>query len=77
MQSAIARLVNQERTIKIENKLYNNPFVVFLLWIAVMVWPLVAGIVMTDSPHMMLYSFATIAILTVLGGLWYNYINKK
>ena len=77
MQSAIARLVNQERTIKVEKQLYKNPFFVFLLWIAVMVWPLAAGIVMTDSPHMMLYSFASIAILTVLGGLWYNYINKK
>jgi len=31
MQSAISRLVNQERTVKVEKKIYNNPFAVFLL----------------------------------------------
>ena len=31
MQSAIARLVNQERTVKVEKQLYKNPFFVFLL----------------------------------------------
>ena len=76
MQSAIARLVNQERTVKIEKQLYKNPFFVFLLWVVVMVWPLAAGLV-ADSPHMILYSFGGIAILTILGALWYNYIDKK
>ena len=76
MQSAIARLVNQERTIKIEKQLYNNPFAVFLLWIVAMIWPLAVGVV-SDSPHMLLYSFAGIAIMTVFGALWYNYIDKK
>ena len=76
MQSAIARLVNQERTVSVEKKLYNNPFAVFLLWIAVMVWPLAAGLA-TDSPHMILYSFGGIMVLTILGALWYNYIEKK
>ncbi len=76
MQSAIARLVNQERTIKVERQLYNSPFFVFVLWIAVMGWPLATGIV-SDSPHMMLYSFGGIILLTILGGLWYNYIDKK
>ena len=41
-----------------------------------MVWPLAAGIA-SDTPHMMLYSFAGIALLTIIGGLWYNYIEKK
>ena len=76
MQSAIARLVNQERTVKIEKQLYKNPLFVFLLWIAVMVWPLAAGLA-TDSPHMILYSFGGIMVLTILGALWYNYIEKK
>ena len=76
MQSAIARLVNQERTVKIEKQLYKNPFFVFLLWVVVMVWPLAAGLV-ADSPHMILYSFGGIAILIILGVLWYNYIDKK
>ena len=76
MQSAIARLVNQERTVSVEKKLYNNPFAVFLLWIVVMVWPLAAGVV-SDSPHMLLYSFGGIALLTIIGAFWYNYIDKK
>ena len=76
MQSAIARLVNQERTIKVEKQLYNNPFLLFLLWVAVMIWPISIGVV-SDSPYMLLYSFTSIAILTVVGGLWYKYINKK
>ncbi len=76
MQSVIARLVNQERTIKVEKQLYKNPFMVFLLWIAVMVWPLAFGLA-SDSPHMILFSFGGIALLTILGAFWYNYINKK
>ena len=76
MQSAIARLVNQERTIKIEKQLYKNPIFVFLLSVAVMVWPLAFGLA-SDSPHMILYSFGGIALLTILGAFWYNYINKK
>ena len=76
MQSAIARLLNQERTVKVEKKLYNNPFAVFLLWVALMCWPILVGVA-SDSGHMLLYSFAGIAVLTILGGLWSNYINKK
>ncbi len=76
MQSAIARLVNQERTVKVEKQLYNNPFVVFLLWIVLMAWPIVAGLTL-DTPHMLLYSFGGIILLTFIGGLWYNYIDKK
>ena len=76
MQSAIARLVNQERTVKVEKRLHDYPFIVFLLWIALMTWPLAVGLV-SDSPHMLLYSFGSIIVLTILGGLWYNYINKK
>ena len=49
MQSAIARLVNQERTARVEKQLYKNPLFVFLLWIAVMVWPLAFGLA-SDSP---------------------------
>ena len=75
MQSAIARLVNQERTVKVEKQLYNNPFAVFLLWIAVMGWPVGVGLV-SSSPHMLLYSFAGIALLTILAAFWYNYIER-
>ena len=76
MQSAIARLVNQERTVKVEKQFHKNPFLLFIAWVVLMIWPILVGIA-SDSPHMLLYSFTGIAILTMIGGLWYNYIDKK
>ena len=76
MQSAIARLVNQERTVKVEKQFHKNPFLLIIAWVVLMIWPILVGIA-SDSPHMLLYSFTGIAILTMIGGLWYNYIDKK
>ena len=76
MQSAISRLLNKERTVLVEKKLHNNPLLLFIAWVALMIWPVLVGIA-SDSPHMLLYSFTGIAVLTMLGGLWYNYIEKK
>ena len=76
MQSAISRLLNKERTVMVEKKLHNNPFLLFIAWVALMIWPILVGIA-SDSPHMLLYSFTGIAVLTMLGGLLYNYIEKK
>ena len=76
MQSAISRLLNKERTVMVEKKLHNNPLLLFIAWVALMIWPVLVGIA-SDSPHMLLYSFTGIAVLTMLGGLWYNYIDKK
>ena len=76
MQSAISRLLNKERTVMVEKKLHNNPLLLFIAWVALMIWPILVGIA-SDSPHMLLYSFTGIAVLTMLGGLWYNYIEKK
>ena len=76
MQSAISRLLNKERTVKVEKRLHQNPFLLFIAWVVLMCWPVLVGIA-SDSPHMLLYSFTGIAILTMLGGLWYNYIDKK
>jgi len=76
MQSAIARLVNQERTVKIEKQVYKNPFLVAIAWIAVMAWP----VIVTGSeagPSFVLMSFGGIFFVTLLAGLWYKYINKK
>ena len=76
MQSAIARLVNQERTVKVEKQITKNPFIAFTAWLILMSWPILIGITY-NTPHMLLYSFSGIAVLTMLGGLWYNYIDKK
>ena len=76
MQSAIARLVNQERTVQIEKTVYKNPFLVAFVWIAVMAWPvLLTGV--EAGPTFVLLSFGGIFLLMALCVLWYNYINKK
>ena len=76
MQDAISRLINKERTVKVEKQITKSPFIAFAAWIALMCWPILVGVA-SDSGHMLLYSFAGIAVLTILGGLWSNYINKK
>ena len=76
MQSAIARLLNKERTIKVEKQISKNTFIAFAMWIAVMSWPILVGIAY-NTPHMLLYSFGGIIVLTILGTWWYNYIDKK
>ena len=76
MQSAIARLLNKERTVKVEKQISRNPFIAFAMWIAVMSWPILVGITY-NTPHMLLYSFGGIIVLTILGTWWYNYIDKK
>jgi len=76
MQSAIARLVNQERTVKIEKQVYQNPFLIALVWIAIMSWP----VIVTGSeagPSFILLSFGGIFFVLLLVALWYKYINKK
>ena len=76
MQSAIARLVNQERTVQIEKKVYQNPFIVAVAWIAIMAWPVV--ITGADAgASFVLLSFGGILLVMLLGILWYKYINKK
>ena len=76
MQSAIARLLNKERTVKVEKQMSKNPFLVFTMWLAVMSWPILVGVTY-NTPHMLLYSFGGIIVLTILGTWWYNYIDKK
>ena len=76
MQSVIARLVNQERTVKVEKQITKNPFIAFTAWLILMSWPILIGITY-NTPHMLLYSFGGIIILTIIGVLWSNYINKK
>ena len=76
MQNAIARLLNKERTVKVEKQISKNPFLVFTMWLAVMSWPILVGITY-NTPHMLLYSFGGIIVLTILGTWWYNYVDKK
>ena len=75
MQDAISRLINKERTVKVEKKFYNYPFLLFLAWISVMSWPaLIFGV---EGPTLILSMFGGTIVLTLIGTWWYNYIDKK
>ena len=75
MQDALSRLINKERTVKVEKRATSNPFMVFLLWIALMGWP---AILMDthNQPSFILYGFAGIFGLVSIGIWWHSYIHK-
>ena len=76
MQSAIARLVNQERTAVVEKKVTNNPLLFFIAWVILMAWPVL--LTQThNSPWFVLYMFGGIIGLFVIGAWWQNYLEKK
>lgn len=76
MQSAIARLVNQERTAVVEKKVTNNPFIFFLAWVILMAWPVL--LTQThNSPWFVLYMFGGVIGLFIIGAWWQNYLEKK
>ena len=75
MQGALSRLMNTERTVKVERKLENNTGLIFLAWLVVMTLPaIIFGA--HNTPWMLVYTFSTIIVLFVLATLWYNYIKK-
>ena len=75
MQDALSRLINKERTVKVERKIENNTGWIFLIWLLVMGTP--AFFTDTSSPWFLAYTFGSVLVL--LGGAtwWYNYINKS
>ena len=75
MQDALSRLINTERTVKVEKKIENNVLWILLIWAAIMGWPTL----ITDggSPMYILYMFISVVTMFGLAALWYNYINKK
>jgi hypothetical protein len=74
MQDALSRLMNTERTIKVEKKLQNNTGLIFLAWLVVMGTP--AIITDTSSPWFLAYVFGSLILLMVVAGWWYSYIKK-
>ena len=75
MQDALSRLMNTERTVKIEKKLERNPFIFFCIWMAVMAIPVIVGD-MHDTPWFILYLFGCFAALFALAGWWQSYLEK-
>ncbi len=74
MQDALSRLINKERTVKIEKKMESNTGIIFLLWLVVMATP--AIITDTTSPWFLAYVFGSLLLMMVVAAWWYNYIKK-
>ena len=75
-QDALSRLINTERTVKVEKKLENNTGLIFMTWLAVMGAPAIF-FGAQDTPWYLAYTFGGIMLLVTVTLLWYNYINKK
>jgi len=76
MQDALSRLINKERTVKVERKLESNTGLIFLSWLAFMTIPAIF-LGTQNTPWMLAYTFGTIIMIMVVAALWYNYINKE
>ena len=74
MQDALSRLINTERTVKVEKKIENNVLWILLIWAAIMGWPTL----ITDggSPMYILYMFVSFTSLFAITGWWQNYLEK-
>ena len=76
MQDALSRLMNIERTIRIERKMEKNPFIFFIIWMTVMAIPVFIHGDITYTPWFILYMFVSFILLFLGMGLWQNYIDK-
>tara|TARA_R110002012_G_C11605892_1_gene607748 strand:- start:886 stop:1284 length:399 start_codon:yes stop_codon:yes gene_type:complete len=76
MQDALSRLINKERTVKVERKLESNTGLIFLSWLAFMTIPAIF-FGTQNTPWMLVCTVGTIIMIMVVAALWYNYINKE
>ena len=74
MQDALSRLINKERTVKVERKLENNTGFIFLAWLIAMGTP--AFFVDHHTPWFLLYTFGSLILVMIVAAWWYNYIKK-
>ena len=73
MQDALSRLINKERTVKVERKLTAG-------WLLIL-WLISIGlstilIEINQSPKYLFYPFAGVILLTGVSAWWYHYVNK-
>ena len=76
MQDALSRLINTERTVKVEKKLERNPFLFFLIWMSLMAIPVVIYGDLTYTPWFVIYMFVSFTSLFAVTGWWQNYLEK-
>lgn len=75
MQDALSRLINKERTVKVEKKVMGNPFLFFILWLAFMGWP---ALLMdtNNSPVFLFYALGGVIGLIIIGTWWHSYVHR-
>tara|TARA_R100000664_G_C2744555_1_gene132534 strand:+ start:768 stop:1169 length:402 start_codon:yes stop_codon:yes gene_type:complete len=76
MQDALSRLINTERTVKVEKKIEKNSLIFFLIWMAVMAAPVLIHGDMTYTPWFILYMFASFTAMFLVAGWWQSYLEK-
>jgi len=74
MQDALSRLMNTERTFKVERKLESNTGLIFLIWLIAMGVP--SFFVEQHTPWFLLYTFGSLMLFMVSAAWWYSYIKK-
>ena len=75
MQGALSRLLNKERTVKVEKKLEHNTGWVFVIWLVLMGTPAVFAD--HSTPWFLAYTFGSVMVLIGVLTWWYNYVDKK
>jgi len=76
MQDAVNRLLRKEKTEKIEKKMERNPFIFFLIWMAVMAIPVLIHQDLTYTPWFILYMFGSFTAMFLFAGYWQSYLEK-
>jgi len=76
MQDALSRLINIERTVKIEKKMERNPLIFFLTWMVLMAGPVFIHGDLAYTPWFILYMFATFSAMFLFAGWWQSYLEK-
>jgi hypothetical protein len=74
MQDALSRLINIERTVKVERKLENNTGMIFLIWLVLMGAPSIW--IEHHTPWFLVYTMGSILLIMIAAVGWYNYIKK-
>tara|TARA_R110001592_G_scaffold192795_14_gene439843 strand:+ start:6024 stop:6428 length:405 start_codon:yes stop_codon:yes gene_type:complete len=76
MQDALSRLINTERTIKIERSLEKSPLLFFIAWFAAMLLPMWLHEGLAYTPWFILYMFVSFTAIFLFAGWWQSYIEK-
>ena len=76
MQDALSRLINIERTVKIEKKMERSPALFFLVWMALMAGPVIWHGNLYNTPWFILYMFGTFTAMFLFAGWWQGYLEK-